>query len=158
MDLDNAPIAELLGLLFDAKQRSFDYVPTRELKQLHARRALFGHPYGQASPSHADDVVSYVFESDVALDLDRLNLFFDTAQLRYGTRLWRYKGIVRAERQRARIVIQGVQGLLQVTGGTVWRAFETQRTLLVFIGQGIEPIWLEAGLRDCEVRAVSATA
>ncbi len=158
VDLHNAPIAELLGLLFDASGYSFDYVPTRELKQLHARRALFGHPYGQASPSHADDVVSYVFESDVALDLDRLNLFFDTAQLRYGTRLWRYKGIVRAERQRARIVIQGVQGLLQVTGGTVWRAFETQRTLLVFIGQGIEPIWLEAGLRDCEVRAVSATA
>lgn len=150
VDIHHEPIAELLGLLFDASGYSFDYVPARELKQLHARHSALGNSNVAATARHADDVVSCVFETDVALNLDRLNLFFDAAQLRYGQRLWRYKGIVRAEHQRARIVVQGVQGVLQVTGGTVWRAFEMQRTLLVFIGQGIDPAWLEEGLRLCE--------
>lgn len=109
-------------------------------------------------PRHTDDVVSCVFESSVALDLERLNLFFDRAQQRYGARLWRYKGIVWAEQQRPRLVVQGVQSLLQITGGTMWRAFETRRTLLVFIGQAIDPAWIEAGLRLCEVRPESIAA
>lgn len=158
VDLHHAPIAELLRLLFDASGYSFDYVPSQELKQLHARRVASGNLFGLAVPRHTDDVVSCVFESSVALDLERLNLFFDRAQQRYGARLWRYKGIVWAEQQRPRLVVQGVQSLLQITGGTMWRAFETRRTLLVFIGQAIDPAWIEAGLRLCEVRPESIAA
>lgn len=76
----------------------------------------------------------------------------------YGPRLWRYKGIVWAEHQRPRLVVQGVQSLLQITGGTIWRTFEERRTLLVFIGQAIDPVWIEEGLRFCEATSESSGA
>lgn len=159
VDLHNTPIANVLKLLFDAHGYSFDYVPPDELKQIKRRRSVSDmtfRPVAVAS-RHTDDIVSCVFESDSPLDLERLNLFFDLAQQRYGPRLWRYKGIVWAEHQRPRLVVQGVQSLLQITGGTIWRKFEQRRTLLVFIGQGIDPVWIEEGLRLCEVAAESAS-
>ena len=152
VDLHNAPIADLLQLLFDAQGYSFDYVSPQELKRLQGRRSAAYKSFRPPVPRHTDDIVSCVFESDLPLDLERLNLFFDLAQQRYGPRLWRYKGIVWAEHQRPRLVVQGVQSLLQLTGGTIWRAYEPRRTLLVFIGQAIDPAWIEAGLRHCEAR------
>jgi len=158
LDLQRAPIADVLRLLFDARGYTFDYVPPQELKQIQTRRTALGSRYSSVSPKHTEDVTSCVFESVAPLDLESLNLFFDRAQQRYGPRLWRYKGIVWAEHQRPRLVVQGVQSLLQITGGTIWRAFETRRSLLVFIGQAIEPDWIEDGLRRCEVAAESSIA
>ena len=155
VDLHQAPIADVLRLLFDARGYTFDYVPPQELKQIQTRRLVLASRHISVAPKH--DVVSCVFESVVALDLERLNQFFDTLQQRYGTRLWRYKGIVWAEHQRPRLVVQGVQSLLQITGGTMWRAYETRRSLLVFIGQTLEPDWIEESLRRCEITAESAT-
>lgn len=155
VDLHNTPIADLLQLLFDAQGYSFDYVPPQELKRLQGRRSPADKSFRPPAPRHSSDIVSCVFESDLPLDLERLNLFFDFAQQRYGPRLWRYKGIVWAEHQRPRLVVQGVQSLLQLTGGTIWRAYEPRRTLLVFIGQAVDPEWIEAGLRYCESRPQS---
>lgn len=155
VDLHNAPIADLLQLLFDAQGYSFDYVSPQELKRLQGRKSAADKSFRPPAPRHSSDIVSCVFESDLPLDLERLNLFFDLAQQRYGPRLWRYKGVVWAEHQRPRLVVQGVQSLLQLTGGTIWRAYEPRRTLLVFIGQAIDPEWIEAGLRYCESRPQS---
>ncbi|MCX7171364.1 MAG: GTP-binding protein [Proteobacteria bacterium] len=158
VDLHQAPIEDVLKLLFDARGYTFDYVPPQELKQIQSRRSVLGGRHSSPVPRHSDDVVSCVFESGLPLDLESLNLFFDMAQQRYGPRLWRYKGIVRAEHQRPRLIVQGVQSLLQITGGTMWRAYEPKRSLLVFIGQALEPDWIEAGLRRCEVIVESEAA
>lgn len=158
VDLHNAPIADVLKLLFDAHGYSFDYLPPEELKQIKRRRSASNmsiRPVAVA-PRHTDDIVSCIFESNAPLDLERLNVFFDLAQQRYGPRLWRYKGIVWAEHQRPRLIIQGVQSLLHITGGTIWRKFEQRRTLLVFIGQAIDPAWIKEGLSLCEVTSESA--
>ena len=158
VDLHRTSIADLLRLLFDASGYSFDYVSLQELKQLQMRRSAIGKDYRPALPGHSDDVVSCVFESNVPLELEKLNLFFDAAQQRYGPSLWRYKGIVWARHQRSRLVVQGVQSLLQITASTIWRPFEPQRSLLVFIGQAIDPTWIEEGLRSCEAKPESAAA
>lgn len=158
VDLHNAPIADVLQLLFDAHGYSFDYVPPQELKQLKGRRSASDKSFRPVAPRHTNDIVSCIFESKVPLELERLNLFFDIAQQHYGPRLWRYKGIVWAEHQRPRLVVQGVQSLLQITGGTIWRTFEERRTLLVFIGQAIDPVWIEEGLRFCEASSESSDA
>lgn len=159
VDLHNAPIADVLQLLFDVHGYSFDYVPPEELKHIKYRKSVSNVSFRPMSVAqrHTDDVVSCIFESNAPLDLNRLNAFFDIAQQRYGPRLWRYKGIVWAEHQRPRLVVQGVQSLLQITGGTIWKKFEQRRTLLVFIGQRIDPGWIEEGLRLCEVAAESAS-
>ena len=149
VDLHQAPIADLLQLLFDSRGYTFDYVPAQELKQVQARSALLARRGAKVLAKHSEDVVSCVFESCEPLDLERLNRFFDAAQLRYDTRLWRYKGIVWAQHQRPRLVVQGVQSLLQITGGTLWRAYEPKRTVLVFIGLALEPEWIETELRRC---------
>jgi G3E family GTPase len=155
VDLHHASMPALFGLLFDASGYSFDYVAPDELKRLTSRIPLLT---GAASPRlrnvtsaiHTEDIVSCVFESAAALDLDRLNAFFDAAQERYGRRLWRYKGVVYAENQRRRLVVQGVQSLLQITSGTIWRAFELKRTVLVFIGQSLDPVWIQHELEACD--------
>ncbi|MFA7280948.1 MAG: GTP-binding protein [Sterolibacterium sp.] len=150
VDLHQVPIADLLRLLFDARGYTFDYVPAQELKQVQARSSLLARRGARVAAKHTEEVVSCVFESSEPLDLERLNRFFDEAQLRYGTRLWRYKGIVWAQHQRPRLVVQGVQSLLQITGGTLWRAYEPKRTVLVFIGLALEPDWIGNELRRCE--------
>jgi G3E family GTPase len=76
---------------------------------------------------------------------------------RFGTRLWRCKGIVHATRQRQRLVVQGVQTLLQINGGSVWRAHEARRTVLIFIGQGLDRRWIVDALRMCEASYVPRT-
>jgi len=156
VDLHRTPIADLLRLLFDARAYTFDYVPAQELKQVQARSAFMAGQGAKPAPKHTEDVVSCVFESAEPLDLERLNRFFDDAQQRYGTRLWRYKGIVWAQHQRPRLVVQGVQSLLQISGGSMWRAYEPKRTVLIFIGLALEPDWIESELRRCEVAHAEA--
>lgn len=160
IDLLHASMTAVIGLLFDASGYSLDYVAPDELKRLTAQLprltgASMPRLRNMASLAHTEDIVSCVFESPAALDLDRLNAFFDAAQERYGARLWRYKGVVHAKNQRARLVVQGVQGLLQITGGTIWRAFEPKRTVLVFIGQALEPLWIRHGLEEAATESAA---
>ncbi|MCX7180184.1 MAG: GTP-binding protein [Proteobacteria bacterium] len=63
VDLHQAPIADLLQLLFDARGYTFDYVPAQELKQVQARSALLVRRGAKVSAKHSEDVVSCVFES-----------------------------------------------------------------------------------------------
>ncbi len=163
IDLHHALVPALLGLLFDTGGYSLDYVARDELKRLTARAPLLTGSTtprlrNVTSPVHTQDIVSCVFESATALDLDLLNAFFDAAQKRYGARLWRYKGVIYAKHQRPRLVVQGVQSLLQITGGTVWRAFEPKRTVLVFIGQALEPTWIRDALQACTATSDAPSA
>ena len=155
VDLDRGDLRDVLPLLFDARGYAFDYVAPDELKRLRTGIDL-SQPGTRLRPvgagRHSDDVVSCVFETDVPLDLGRLNLLLDAAVQRFGPRLWRCKGILQAEHQRQRLVVQGVQSLINISGGPVWRPYEPRRTVLVFIGQRIDRKWLFDALRLCEAR------
>ena len=86
------------------------------------------------------------------LDRERLQAFFDAAQARYSSDLWRYKGVLNIDKVHQRVVIQGVQGLLQQNYGGNWRPFEKRENLLVFIGRALDGESLLQQLRDCELR------
>ncbi len=163
VDLHHDDLREVLALLFDARAYTFDYVAPDELARMRLQLNLLSPagPSGKGtrlrpvgSEVHTEDVVSCVFESEQALDLERFNIFLDAAVQRFGVRLWRCKGIVYAEHQRQRLVVQGVQRLLQINGGSIWRAHEPRRTVLVFIGQGLDRQWILAALRMCEATFV----
>ena len=139
-NLHEVPIDMVLEHVFDTRGFSNDYVPPEEV-----RRALGGLKLGAGNPlrllgraRHTQEVRSYVFASDQPLDLDRLNAAIDALVALYGARLWRCKGVVQADGHRSRLILQGVQGLVSIHGGTLWRPYEQRRTVLVFIGQGIE--------------------
>lgn len=136
------PIDTLLAHVFDTRGFANDYVPPDEV-----RRALAGWALGSPGDGrlraagagrHSRNVSSCVYVSDQPLDLNRLNTAIDRLTAHYGEALWRCKGVVHAAGHRSRLVVQGVQGLVQISGGTMWRPFEARRTVLVFIGQGIE--------------------
>ena len=101
---------------------------------------------------HSRGVRSVVFQADCPLDLDRLNAALDALVAHYGPSLWRCKGVVYARGQRSRLIVQGVQRLIQIGGGMMWRPFEARQTVLVFIGQGLDAGWITALLRDCAQR------
>lgn len=161
-DLHRVPIEALLGHVFDARGFSNDYVPPEELRRALQGVGLLSRGDGRLRAvglgRHTRDVTASVFTTDAPLDLDRLNEALDGIVARYGARLWRCKGIVHARQQRSRLIVQGVQGLIQINGGTMWRPFEPRRTVLVFIGQGLDEQGIEQSLRDCAQENDSSAA
>lgn len=162
-DLHTVPVADLLLHLFDTRGFSLDYVAPQEIQRAvqGLELATPGMKDGRAGTlrlgRHTTDVVSCVYRSERPLVLDMLNAALDAMIARYGERLWRCKGVVHADLQNARLVVQGVQGLVQIGGGTLWRPFERRATTLVFIGQKLERAWILDLLGRCETgeRAVS---
>jgi len=154
-DLHAVDVDTLMAHLFDTRGFALDYVPPDEIRRAMQGLALLAPGSGRLQPlgaaRHTRDVTSCVFSSDRPLDLERLNQAIDAIIGQCGERLWRCKGIVQAEHQRSRLVVQGVQGLVQISGGTMWRPFEPRRTVLVFIGRQLDHEAILAALRACEV-------
>lgn len=154
VDLHTVSMDSVFALLFDTSAHTPDYIPPDELRRTYRRveGAASATPLGKrlrVATGHLHDVVSCVFQSDEPIDLECLNAFLDAAQMRYGARLWRCKGVVQALNLRQRLILQGVQGIVEINGGTVWRNYEPRRTTLVLIGQNIEPDWIVTGLQAC---------
>lgn len=160
-DLHRVNIGVLLAHVFEARGFALDHVPAEE-----TRRALAGLDLLRRSPQparlrplglaqHTADVRSCVFVADEPLDLAALNATLDELVQVYGPRLWRCKGLLQAEGYRSRLVLQGVQGLIQIGGGTLWRPFEARRSVLVFIGQQIDPAFITERLDRCVVRVAA---
>lgn len=161
-DLHSVSIEKLLEHVFDIRGFSNDYVPVEEVRRALQGAGLLARSGGRyqsvASGRHTQDVAAAVFTAEVPLDLGRLNAALDGLVARYGTRLWRCKGIVNTREQRCRLIVQGVQGLVQINGGTVWRPFEPRRTVLVFIGQRLDASEIDEALRTCVMEHDSSAA
>jgi G3E family GTPase len=157
-DLRQARAETLLGHIFETCGFASDYVPPEELRRALQGLALLS-PGGRIRPPgiarHTGDVVSCVFATDDPVDFERLNQALDDLVDRYGALLWRCKGIVRVEGQPRRLVLQGVQGLIQISGGTMWRPREARRTVLVFIGLQLDSDDIAATLRTCQAPPVA---
>ena len=129
-------LKEVLLLLFDARAYSFDCVAPDELARMRAPLNLL-QPTATSDASqrlrplgaglHTEDVVSCVFESEQALDLERFNVF--------SMRLCSASAY----------------------GSAIWRAHEPRRTVLVFIGQCLDRQWILAALHTCEAGYLPAT-
>lgn len=152
-DLHSVPVETLLGHVFDTRGFASDYVPAEELRRALQGAGLLARTGGRyrsiVSGRHTQGVTATVFTTEIPLDLDRLNQALDDLVVRYGARLWRCKGIVNTRQQRCRLIVQGVQGLVQINGGTLWRPFEPRRTVLVFIGQGLDEKGIDEAMRAC---------
>ncbi len=118
---------------------------------LELRGYQFDRVASAAPPQHAvhqGDVGTVVFEAGAPLDGVRLNQALAAINARYGESLWRLKGVFAIEGMRARVVVQGVQGLLQANPATLWRPFEPKRSRLVLIGRALDRDWILMCLRE----------
>ena len=127
-----------------------------ELRGYQFDRVVFA-PAGVASSggAHTPGVSSVSFQSEQALDGVRLNQALAAINERYGEALWRIKGVLAIEGMRNRVIVQGVQGLIQANPSTVWRLFEPKRTRLVLIGRELDAAWVLATLQACVLEAVA---
>jgi G3E family GTPase len=91
---------------------------------------------------HLAEVGTVVFEAEAPLDGVRLNRALAAINERYGESLWRLKGVLAIAGMRARMVVQGVQGLIQANPSTLWRMFEPKRSRLVLIGRALDREWI----------------
>jgi G3E family GTPase len=150
-DLHRSDIRELMSHVFDVRGFSNDHIPSEEINRILRRN----DPDLRLRPTligkHTRGVTSRVFDCDAPLDLDRLNKTLDALVALYGPKLWRCKGIVHSAGHRSRLVVQGVQGAIQIGGGTVWRPFEPRRTVLIFIGLELEAATIQTYLDNCKV-------
>lgn len=110
------------------------------------------------SHEHDDDVSSFVFREDRALDMERLEDFLAGMVQVYGTQMLRYKGVLHAHGQDQRIVFQGVHMLMGAELGRAWVPGETRSSKMVFIGKDLPREMLEEGLRQCVVDAVEGAS
>ncbi|HLS50412.1 MAG TPA: GTP-binding protein [Burkholderiaceae bacterium] len=165
-DLHTVTMPTLFEHLFHIRGFAIDYIPPEEVARAqeescghdhdheHGDCGSSEHAHGEAS--HTDDVVSCVFTSDIPIDLSRLNIVLDGLIGRYGEALWRCKGVINSRGHRSRLVLQGVQGLIQIGGGVMWRPYEPRRSVLVFIGQNLDADLITEALKACEEGAVAA--
>lgn len=156
-NLHEAEMQALSDHLFQIRGFAVDYVPPEEVG-----RALRGQVWGEmdgrwrrVGASHTNDVSSCVFSAQEPLSLESLNETLDMLIQHYGDRLWRCKGIMQIQDHPARLILQGVQGLIQIGGGMLWRPFEPRRTVLVFIGQALDAEHIQDALQACVVTATA---
>lgn len=105
------------------------------------------------SHAHDDDVTSFVFREDRALDLERLEDFLGSMVQVYGAQMMRYKGVLNVQDEPRRVVFQGVHMLMGAEMGNVWKKGEVRNTKIVFIGKDLPREVLEKGLAQCVYNA-----
>ena len=101
------------------------------------------------SHEHDDDVTSFVFREDRALDLERLEDFLGSMVQVYGAQMMRYKGVLNVQGGPRRVIFQGVHMLMGADMGNVWKKNEPRNTKMVFIGKDLPREVLEKGLAQC---------
>ena len=126
LNLPAAPWGEIFDSILDLRGYQFD-------------RVVFTAMDG---PRHTEQVNAISFEAEGWLDGMAFNRALAAVNERYGEDLWRIKGVLAIEGMRNRIVVQGVQGLIQANATTVWRAFEPRSSRLVLIGRALDREWI----------------
>lgn len=103
------------------------------------------------SHEHDDEIGSFVFRSERAFDLQKLEVFISGLLEIYGTQLLRYKGILNIAGDDHKTVFQGVHMLMGGEQGSTWKPNEKRESVLVFIGKALPRNAFEKGLAMCLV-------
>ena len=112
------------------------------------------HHHAHGHHHHADDdVKSFVFRAERALDPARLEDFLGAMVNIYGPRMLRYKGVLWMKGTERKVIFQGVHQLMGSDLGPAWKADESRTSKMVFIGIELPRDILTQGLEQCLVPA-----
>jgi G3E family GTPase len=98
---------------------------------------------------HSDDVQSFVFTSERALDMEKIEAFLSLLVQTYGADMLRYKGVLNLKGQDQRMIFQGVHMLMGGSPGKVWAPGEKRESKMVFIGRNLPKRIFVEGLAYC---------
>ncbi|MFM9880078.1 MAG: CobW family GTP-binding protein [Burkholderiaceae bacterium] len=152
-------VFDLRGFNLNAK---LDIDPDFLKEDAHAGHSHEGHdhPPGEHCdhPSHAhehhghhhdDDVKSFVFRAQRALDPAKLEDFLGAIVNIYGPRMLRYKGVLNMQGTDRKVIFQGVHQLMGSDLGPAWAEGEPRYSKMVFIGIDLPQDILLQGLEQC---------
>jgi len=115
-----------------------------------------GHDHGHdSSEQHLhhhhtdDDVKSFVFRANKALDPAKLEDFLGAIVNIYGPKMLRYKGVLNMKGTDRKVIFQGVHQLMGSDLGPAWAAGEMRNSKMVFIGIDLPKDILLQGLENC---------
>ncbi|NBW45631.1 MAG: GTP-binding protein, partial [Betaproteobacteria bacterium] len=86
---------------------------------------------------HDDSVGSFVFRSERAFDVQRLEEFLGGLVQVYGQDMLRYKGVLFVKSSDRRLVFQGVHQMMGADYGKRWQPGEKPASKMVFIGRNL---------------------
>lgn len=112
------------------------------------------HKDGQAHGHHhhrEDDVKSFTFRTEKALDPARLEDFLGAIVNIYGPRMLRYKGVLNMQGTERKVIFQGVHQLMGSDLGPAWGKDEKRVSKMVFIGIDLPKDIFLQGLQQCQV-------
>ena len=98
---------------------------------------------------HDDDVKSFVFKADRALDPAKLEDFLGAIVNIYGPRMLRYKGVLNMKGTERKVIFQGVHQLMGSDLGQAWAPGEKRTSKMVFIGIDLPKDIFQQGLEQC---------
>lgn len=98
---------------------------------------------------HDDDVKSFVFKADRALDPAKLEDFLGAIVNIYGPRMLRYKGVLHMKGTERKVIFQGVHQLMGSDLGQAWAPEEKRTSKMVFIGIDLPKDIFQQGLEQC---------
>jgi len=96
-----------------------------------------------------DDVKSFVFRANKALDPAKLEDFLGAIVNIYGPKMLRYKGVLNMKGTERKVIFQGVHQLMGSDLGPVWGTDEVRSSKMVFIGIDLPKDILMQGLENC---------
>lgn len=100
---------------------------------------------------HDDSVRSFVFRSERAFDVQRLEEFLGGLVQVYGQDMLRYKGVLFVKSSDRRLVFQGVHQMMGADYGKRWQPGEKPASKMVFIGRNLPRETFLQGLEHCLV-------
>jgi G3E family GTPase len=100
---------------------------------------------------HDDSVGSFVFRSERAFDVQRLEEFLGGLVQVYGQDMLRYKGVLFVKSSDRRLVFQGVHQMMGADYGKRWQPGEKPASKMVFIGRNLPRETFLQGLEHCLV-------
>ncbi len=113
----------------------------------HAPGEACDHPHHHA---HDDDVKSFVFRSDKALNPAKLEDFLGAIVQVYGPKMLRYKGVLNLKGSDRKVIFQGVHQLMGSDLGPKWAPGEKKTSKMVFIGIDLPRDVFLQGLEQCQ--------
>jgi G3E family GTPase len=112
-----------------------------------------GHDHGHTHELHHhhtdDDVKSFVFRANKALDPAKLEDFLGAIVNIYGPKMLRYKGVLNIKGTERKVIFQGVHQLMGSDLGPAWGKDEVRSSKMVFIGIDLPKDILLQGLENC---------
>lgn len=100
---------------------------------------------------HDDDVTSLFFREERPLDLRKMERFLSAWLAEHGADTFRYKGVLRIQGVKKRVVFQGIHMLFSSVPDRDWKPDEAPCSEFVIIGRNLDEAWFRRQFADCVV-------